>query len=90
MSDSSTAAPPRRHFLIEWWLLGSALLLLGVGIAAWQFSAHREIERHEGERLALQAQVVDTNLSHQLDAVNHVLLTLIDDWTTPHAGKDHR
>ena len=78
MAEAPVSPPIRatRHFVVEWLLLGGALLLIGAltGYAAWH--AYADIESRERERLLGQAQVVDANLSRQLDAVSHVLRVL--------------
>ena len=57
----------RRKKSLEWLLLGGALLCLGAISGYSLFHSHRDIETRERERLAIQAQVIDANLSRHVD-----------------------
>ena len=61
-------------------LLGAVLLLLvGVFLAWERWSDLRAVEATEGDRLAVQARVVDDNLSHQLLGAYNALVGLRED-----------
>ena len=63
----------RRTFRLEWLLLIGALLALGTGLFYALMHEYRSIDRHERERLGLQAEVINDILGRQLVAIAQVL-----------------
>ena len=62
-----------RRYLLQWLLLGIALLTLGAVLGYWIYSDHREMEAVEGDRLQVQARVVEENLERQLGGIKDAL-----------------
>ncbi len=66
----------RRHPVLDWWLPGAVLVLVGLFLAWNRWVEHGEITRAEGERLAMQLRAADENLSRQLMGAHVALLGL--------------
>lgn len=76
--------PQVQDSLRPWWWLALAWLLLGALLAAYLWAEHRQVERREHALLAQQAGVLHDNLAPQLDAINHVLASLLADAQAAH------
>jgi PAS domain S-box-containing protein len=67
---------PRRHLseaVVQWLVLGTALLVVGALLGWSLLTDHREIDARERDRLSTLARVIDDNLGQQLLATNHAL-----------------
>ncbi|TCT19407.1 response regulator [Thiobaca trueperi] len=96
LSDPQTGKPAKspltRSLLIEWLLLGGALLVLAASMAYNLIADYRDTEQREQERLTTQARVIHDNLSRQLDAINRALTNIVGewaDWNQKTEGMDH-
>jgi len=68
-----------RRFKFEWALLGMALLSIGAVLGYWIYADHGEIEAAEGERLQVQARVIEENLGSQLTGIDAALAGIRND-----------
>ena len=77
-----------RRFRGEW--LALALSLLGVAAIFCQalYRDHQSVEAQEGDRLQVQAKVIDDNLIRQLEGANFALVGVGDDFARSPAGRD--
>ena len=76
--------------LAQWLLLAAVLLLIGSAIGLSLFTEHNSIDAGERLRLAIQANVIDDNLGHQLHATNHALESIRNDLPALMARADGR
>lgn len=80
-----------RSFLVQWQILGFALLALGGVIAYNLYREHGRIGMVERGQLSTQAKVVEQNMERQLDAINQALAGIRGDlprWERLEDGKE--
>jgi len=88
MSITKQVSTNARQFLIQWLILGLALLALG-GVIGYSIThEYNRIDALEQERLTTQAKVVDANLERQLIALNLALVDIRSDLPHWKAHKD--
>ncbi len=68
--------PARSPVLVQWLILGAALLLLGGAMALDLYQERERIQSREEARLLTQSRVVQENLGQALKAINSALLSL--------------
>ena len=74
---------------IEWLLLGSALLVVGLIIGHFMSEMRKDIETRERDRLTVQARVIHDALERQIDTINRTLVGIRDElpqWHSEPAG----
>ena len=64
---------------IEWLLLGSALLVVGLIIGHFMSEMRKDIETRERDRLTVQARVIHDALEQQIDTINRTLVGIRDE-----------
>ena len=64
---------------IEWLLLGSALLVVGLIIGHFMSEMRKDIETRERDRLTVQARVIHDALERQIDTINRTLVGIRDE-----------
>ena len=64
---------PRRRFHVEWLALGTTMLVIGAIVGWTLYREHSSVEAQEGDRLQVQARVIDENLIRQLEGANKAL-----------------
>jgi len=79
MMASTSSSHCSRRYLIEWLFLIVGLLGLGGYISFSQYQTYVRAEEQQRDRLANQAAVIERNLLPQLDSVNRVLESIIED-----------
>lgn len=74
-----TKPASKRQFLIQWLILGIALLLVG-GYGVYDLNGdYQRIDRQEREWLDARARIVEENLGHQIEAIGLALSSIRDD-----------
>src|SRR5574337_1105868 len=74
--DDAQGPLVRRHRR-QWWWFALVWLLLGALLGAELWREHQEAQARERLRLTQQAGILHDNLARQLDAINHVLASLV-------------
>jgi hypothetical protein len=74
--------------VIQWLLLGAALLLLGSIIAYFQFLEFQRIDDQERERLTTLTEVVGKNIVPQLVLADRIITNVINDLPSWQAAND--
>jgi len=69
----------RHQFLIQWLILGIALVTLGSVVVFDLYEERVRSERLEGDRLQAQARLINANVTGNLAAINKVLAGLRDE-----------
>ena len=64
---------------IEWLLLGSALLVVGLIIGHFMSEMRKDIETRERDRLTVQSRVIHDTLEQQIDTINRTLVGIRDE-----------
>jgi sensor domain CHASE-containing protein len=64
---------------IEWLLLGSALLVVGLIIGHFMSEMRKDIETRERDQLTVQARVIHDALEQQIDTINRTLVGIRDE-----------
>ncbi|MGK5020517.1 putative bifunctional diguanylate cyclase/phosphodiesterase [Janthinobacterium sp. LB2P10] len=77
------------HFLQQWLIHAMVLSALAGFIAFTQYEEYHRINRQEHERLAMQAEIVEKNLTPQLKLSKRVIDSIIDELATWQAQGDH-
>ena len=87
-TDLTPAPSSKRAYLVQWLVLGMALLLLGSLMAYDQYEAHRRIEAEASSRLENHSLILLEELERRLNSVNMVLEQLRDtaDRQLSHSG----
>ncbi|MCL6483289.1 MAG: hypothetical protein I4O49_03765, partial [Janthinobacterium lividum] len=88
----SMSAPQQiknEHFLQQWLIHAMVLSALAGFIAFTQYEEYHRINRQEHERLAMQAEIVEKNLTPQLKLSKRVIDSIIDELATWQAQGDH-
>jgi len=71
---SSPIPTQPRRFRVEWLVVSILLMLLGAASAAALYRERNLVEAQEGDRLQVQARVIDENLIRQLEGVSNALV----------------
>lgn len=72
--------PHRRNWNVEWSILLVALVLLATVLGFNLWREYKAIETREYERLDNLTQVIEAQLQHQFETINHALESLHQDW----------
>src|ERR1039457_2588190 len=78
----------KNYFVLQWVILGIALLILGGFISYTQFHEHQRINTQESARLATQAETVEKNMVPQLLLVNRVIDGILKELPSWNAEND--
>ena len=77
-TDLMIAPSSKRAYLVQWLMLGIALLLLGSLIAYDQYQAHQRIEAEASSRLDNHSLILLEELERRLNSIDAVLVQLRD------------
>lgn len=75
------------HFLVQWLILATALLLPGLAIGHDLYRERGRVERREQERLLATSRVIQENVEQNLASVNRVLADLRKEAAAPVGAK---
>ena len=78
-TDPITMRSQTRRFRAEWLVLAAMLLVIAAMLAGMLYREHVNVETLEGDRLNVQARVVDENLIRQLEGAEKALAGIGDD-----------
>jgi len=83
---STSTRSQTRRFRAEWFALVAILILIAAVFAQALYRMRVSTETQEGDRLQVQARVVDDNLTRQFEGVKHALAGVRDELEQPGRG----